>query len=167
MDNKGENKDKSVVSVPSDTTLQGRVLHFLKTETICLPAGMSDDLLPAFVYKNCNSVSMFSYFLEKDKPTLHSFVTWLTKTHQIHFDKPPNPGDVLFLHNNGSIIACRLVLTVEEEDIELPSLYPSFSTYQHASIERSRAGLRKKYTVMLHNWPDKVTSWYAIGRIVD
>lgn len=148
-------------------TLQEQALSFLKTETLYLQDGIPEDLFPAVLYHRCGSVSMFSYFKEKDMPTLHSFVRWLTRTNQIHFDKIPTPGDVLFLHNNGTIIACRLVLDVKEEEVQLSSLYPFFPTHQHASIERARAGMKKKYTVTLHNWHEKVTSWYAVGKVID
>lgn len=148
-------------------TLQEQALDFLKAENFYLPDEISQDLLPAIIYHRCGSISMHNYFREKNQPTLQSFVRWLTHTNQIHFDKVPIPGDPLFLHNTGSIMACRLVLSVKEEEVSLPSLYPSFPTYLHPAMERARAGLKKKYTVTLHNWHEPVTSWYAIGKIVD
>lgn len=164
----GEKDHSSVVAISYDgslPSLQSQALDFLKTETVYLPEEIPDDLVPALIYHRCGSTSMHNYFREKERPNLQSFVKWLTRTNQIHFDKVPSPGDVLFLHNNGLIMACRLVLSVKEEENSLaPILLPA---YLHSSVERSRNGLKKKYTVTLHNWHEPVTSWYAVGKVVD
>jgi len=144
--------------------VQERVLWYLSSADENLSLSENEDLLPACLYKECGSVSMYQYFLEKDVPTLHSFVRWLTNTKQLHFDKPPVPGDILFLQNNGTIIAARLVISVEEHK-NPPETYDSTPVWQRKNLERVRAGMKKTYTVTLHDWYEPVHVWYAVGKV--
>lgn len=145
-------------------TLQERALWYLPVEEENPLYSVDDNLLPAYIYKECGSISMYQYFLEKDVPTLHSFVRWLTNTKQLHFDKPPVPGDILFLQNNGTIIAARLVISVEEHK-NPPETYDSTPVWQRKNLERVRAGMKKTYTVTLHDWYEPVHVWYAVGKV--
>jgi len=145
-------------------TLQERALWYLPVEAENPLYSVDDNLLPAYIYKECGSVSMYQYFQEKDVPTLHSFVRWLTNTKQLHFDKPPVPGDILFLQNNGTIIAARLVISIEEH-LNPPENYDKIPVWQRKNLDRVRAGMKKTYTVTLHDWAEPVHVWYAIGKV--